>query len=127
MSESSTTSAETVPAPASPFDGNPYSRPVASVAGPVDRRRFWIEMLPVAGVAFVAVPLLVATFAVATGGNVPAFVGEPGFLGTLAVCAVAAATTMRILALPRWVRYTLTPLATAALLVAASIVGDALL
>lgn len=107
-------------------DDNPYSRPHAAVAAPTRRRHFWIAVLPVAVVAALVVPLLIAGVSSVRGGSAPAFLASPGFIGSLLVAAVAAAATVRILDLPRWGRYALAPLLTAGLMLVLSFLLDTL-
>ncbi|GAB2501486.1 hypothetical protein GCM10027188_00710 [Lysobacter humi (ex Lee et al. 2017)] len=107
-------------------DDNPYSRPHAAVAEPIARRHFWIAALPVAVVAALVVPLLIAGISSVRGGSAPAFLASPGFIGSLLVAAVAAAATVRILDLPRWGRYALAPLLAAGLMVVLSFLRDVL-
>lgn len=106
--------------------GNPYSRPLAAVASPVDRREFWLAVLPVALVAVLAVPLLIAGISSVSGARTPTFLASPGFIATLLVAALAAAATVRILELPRWGRYALAPLLTAGLVLVLALVFDTL-
>lgn len=118
----------TVPRPVIPTamsPDNPYARPSTDVALPVDRRRFWLEALPVAVVAAIAVPALIAAFSAIRGLAVPAFIASPGFVASLLVAAFAAAAALRILALPRWARYGLAPLATAGLMLVLATLLDA--
>lgn len=120
------TTVDAAPAVKRDVDDNPYSRPHAAVAAPAARRHFWIAILPVAAVAALTVPLLIAGMSSVRGGGAPEFIASPGFVGSLLAAAVAAAATVRILDLPRWGRYALAPLLTAGLMLVLSFLVDVL-
>ena len=105
---------------------DPYTAPQAKLA-PSDHQIFrWKSAAAAASVPFLGLPVIVVLLSVARGMDPPAFLLDPGFLGTLALLSVLAACALERVKHWTWLHWLLTTIVSIFLLGATVVILHAI-
>ena len=91
---------------------DPYTSPQANLVPELRQRFRWKSAAAAATIGFLPIPIAVTVLSLGRRAAPPTFLFEPGFIGTLALISVLAASALERAKLWTWLYWLLTTVAT---------------